>query len=213
MYIPTHFDEPNVGVLHQLIEGHPLGILFTVGKNGMDANHIPFLLDPEQGSLGALHSHVARANPVWQEVADSDEVLVVFRAADAYITPTWYPSKLETRRQVPTWNYMVAHAFGKVRVHDDERYVRGMVARLTRLHEAPREVPWKMTHAPRDYIDALVKEIVGLEIEITKLIGKSKLGQDDSASDMRGAGAGLRAQGDVFIGDAMIARAEGNTQT
>ncbi|MER9883773.1 FMN-binding negative transcriptional regulator [Mesorhizobium sp. M0118] len=208
MYIPTHFDEPKIGVLHQLINSHPLGILFTAGKSGMDANHIPFLLDPEQGSLGTLHAHVARSNPVWQDVVDNDEVLVVFRAADAYISPTWYPSKHETQRQVPTWNYMVAHAFGKVVIHDDERYVRGMVARLTRIHEAPQEVPWKMTHAPRDYIDALIKDIVGLEFEITKLIGKSKLGQDESARDMRGAGTRLRAQGDVLVGDAMIDRAE-----
>ncbi|MER8401388.1 FMN-binding negative transcriptional regulator [Mesorhizobium sp. M0322] len=208
MYIPTHFDEPKVGILHKLINSHPLGILFTVGKSGMDANHIPFLLDPEQGSLGTLHAHVARSNPIWQDVVDNDEVLVVFRAADAYISPTWYPSKHETQRQVPTWNYMVAHAFGKVVIHDDERYVRGMVARLTRIHEASQEVPWKMTHAPRNYIDALIKDIVGLEIEITKLIGKSKLGQDESARDMRGAGTRLRAQGDVLVGDAMIDRAE-----
>ncbi|WP_342202955.1 FMN-binding negative transcriptional regulator [Mesorhizobium carmichaelinearum] len=204
MYLPLHFNEPRVDVLHKLIEEHPLGILFTCSKEGMDANHIPFLLDSSQGLLGTLHCHVARANRVWQDVADGDGVLVVFRAADAYVTPSWYPSKHETGQQVPTWNYMVAHAEGKVRIRDDERYVRGMVARLTRFHEAKREAPWKMTHAPKHYIDDIVKAIVGLEIEITKLIGKSKLGQDDSIPDRRGAGLGLKAQGDVLLGEAMI---------
>ncbi|ANT54721.1 FMN-binding negative transcriptional regulator [Mesorhizobium amorphae] len=213
MYLPSHFIESRLEVLHDLIERNPLGILFTNSKGEMDANHIPFLLDTKQGTLGVLHCHVARANPVWQNAANGDEVLVVFRAADAYITPTWYPTKHETQRQVPTWNYMVAHAYGQIRIRDDERYVRAIVARLTRIHEATRETPWKMTHAPRDYIDALVKAIVGIEIEVTRLTGKSKLGQDDGAPDMRGAGLGLKAQGDILIGDAMIARADIDVQS
>jgi transcriptional regulator len=208
MYAPDHFAEMSVSALHDLIARNPLSILFTNGKNGMDANHIPFILDPAPHPLGSLHAHVARANSVWQDVADGDEVLAVFRLADSYITPTWYPSTQETHRQVPTWNYMVAHAYGRVKIHDDERYVRAIVARLTQAHEAGRDQPWRMTQAPKDYIDGLVKAVVGIEIEITRFVGKSKLNQDDGPRDMRGAGAGLLAQANRVIGDEMIARAD-----
>ena len=144
MYVPPHFDEARTEVLHDLIRRHPFGTLVTHGAGGLDANHIPFELLPGQGALGTLSAHVARANPLWREVADGDEVLVVFRAGDAYVSPNWYPSKHETHQQVPTWNYMVAHAHGRISIRDDERYVRGMVARLTRSHEAAQPVPWKM---------------------------------------------------------------------
>src|SRR6266403_1003790 len=131
MYVPPHFSEPSVEALHELIETYPLGVLITNGKSGLDANHIPFELNKGQGPHGALHFHVARANPVWQDVANGDEVLVVFRAADAYVSPNWYPSKHEFKKQVPTWNYIVVHAHGRITIHDDERYVRGVIGRLT----------------------------------------------------------------------------------
>jgi len=169
MYLPAHFDESRTEVLHQLIARHPFGMLVTHGTNGLDANHIPFELDAGRGAHGVLSAHVARANPLWREVADGDEVLVVFRAADAYISPNWYPSKHEFHRQVPTWNYMVVHAHGRIVIRDDERFVRGMVARLTRTHEASQPVPWKMGDSPADYIDEQLKHIVGLEIDITRL--------------------------------------------
>ncbi|MBB4512109.1 FMN-binding negative transcriptional regulator [Paraburkholderia fungorum] len=208
MYIPAHFDEPRTEVLHTLIKENPFGILFTHGRSGMDANHIPFELKAAEGTCGVLHAHVARANPVWQDVADGDEVLVVFRAGDAYISPSWYPSKHEFHKQVPTWNYRVVHAYGRISIHDDERYVRGVVGRLTRTHEASQPKPWKMTDSPADYIDAMLKAIVGVEIEITRLVGKIKLGQNKDVRDIRGAGAALNEQGENVVGDAMLAYAE-----
>lgn len=208
MYVPAHFDEPRTEVLHDLIKQHPFGMLVTHGAGGLDANHIPFELDPQQGEMGVLNAHVACANPVWKDVSDGDEVLVVFRAADAYVSPNWYPSKHEFHKQVPTWNYMVVHAYGRITIRDDERFVRGVVARLTRTHEASQPIPWKITDSPTDVIDAMLKAIVGLEIEITRLVGKSKLSQNKEIHDIRGAGKTLKTQGDHAIGDAMLACAD-----
>ena len=207
MYVPAHFEESRTEVLHELIVQNPLGILITHGKSGLDANHIPFDLSPREGPLGVLHSHVARANSVWQDIVTGDDVLVVFRAAHAYISPNWYPSKHELHKQVPTWNYLVAHAYGRVTVRDDERYVGGVVARLTRTHESSQAKPWKMSDSRKEYIDQMLKAIVGLEIEITRLIGKFKLSQNKEARDIRGASAALEAQGDRAIADAMLAGA------
>ncbi|ABK11990.1 FMN-binding negative transcriptional regulator [Burkholderia orbicola] len=208
MYVPADFNEPNPDALRELIVQHPFGSLITRGKNGLDANHIPFELMPDDGGLGELHAHVARANPVWQDVADGDEVLVIFRAGDAYISPNWYPSKHVAHRQVPTWNYRVVHAHGRITVRDDEKFVRGVVARLTRTHEASQPVPWKMGDAPPDYIDTMLQAIVGLQIEITRLVGKRKLGQNKAEADIRGAGEALVADGKLVIGEAMLAEAD-----
>jgi transcriptional regulator len=207
MYVPAHFDEPDTAVLHALIVENPLGILITHGSSGLDANHIPFELKADEGPRGVLHAHVARANPVWQDVANGDEVLVVFRAGDAYVSPTWYPSKQETHRQVPTWNYQVVHAHGRVTIRDDERYVRGLVARLTRTHEASLPTPWKMTDSPAEFIDTLLKAIVGVEIEITRLVGKLKLSQNKEVRDRAGAGSALAERGERVISEAMLERA------
>lgn len=207
MYVPAEFAEPRTEALHALIQQHPLGTLLTYGSNGLDATHLPFELDVSEGGLGVLRAHAARKNPVWQDVGNG-EVLVVFQSVDAYISPQWYPSKQETHKEVPTWNYVVAHAYGRLTARDDERYVRGVVARLTRSHEASQSVPWKMGDAPRDYIDTLLTEIVGIEIEITRLLGKSKLSQHKAARDIRGAGEALKEQGKHLIGDAMLAHAE-----
>ena len=205
MYIPAHFNESRPETLHELIAQHPLGILVANGKSGLSANHLPFMLHPQEGARGVLHCHVARNNPVWQDLDNGDEVMVIFRAGDAYISPQWFPSKLETHKQVPSWNYIVAHAYGRVTIRDEERYVRGAVARLTRIHEASQPVPWKMTDGPKDYIDAMLKAIVGIEIEITRLIGKTKLSQNKEARDVEAASAALISQGDHFIGSAMQA--------
>ncbi len=205
MYIPAHFNESRPELLHALIAQHPLGILVTNGKSGLSANHLPFMLHPQEGARGVLHCHVARNNPVWQDLDNGDEVMVIFRAGDAYISPQWFPSKLETHKQVPSWNYIVAHAYGRVTIRDEERYVRGAVARLTRIHEASQPVPWKMTDGPKDYIDAMLKAIVGIEIEITRLIGKTKLSQNKEARDVEAASAALISQEDHFIGSAMQA--------
>ncbi|MCA1298594.1 FMN-binding negative transcriptional regulator [Stappia indica] len=207
MYVPPHFDEPNQDVLHELIENNPLGALITHGKSGLDANHIPFELNRTQGKHGTLHCHVARANPVWQDVKTGDEVLIVFRAGDAYISPNWYPSKHVFHTQVPTWNYRVAHAYGRITVHDDTAYVRRNVARLSHMHEAAQPAPWKMGDAPRDFIETMVKAIVGLEVEITRLVGKAKLSQNKEPKDIRNAGEMLNAQGDRHLGNAMLSAA------
>ncbi|CAB3739303.1 FMN-binding negative transcriptional regulator [Paraburkholderia rhynchosiae] len=207
MYVPADFNESRTDVLHERIKQHPFGTLITHGKSGLDANHIPFELTAQEGEPGVLHAHVARTNPMWQDVENGDEVLVVFRAGDAYISPNWYPSKHEFHKQVPTWNYIVVHAYGRITIHDDERYVRGVVARLTKTHEATQSEPWKMGDAPKDYIDTLLKSIVGIQIDITRLVGKSKLGQNKEVSDIRGAGEALRACGNFQIGDAMLAEA------
>ena len=124
--------------------------------------------------FGSLHAHVARQNPLWQNIANGDEVQVVFQVGDAYISPQWYPSKHEFHKQVPTWNYVAVHAYGKVTIRDDERYVRVIVARLTRTHEASQPEPWKVSDTPKECIDGLLKAIVGIEIEITKIEGQAK---------------------------------------
>lgn len=205
MYVPAHFAETRKEVLHASIAQHPFGTLVTQGRSGLDANHIPFELDAGEGELGVLRAHVARANPVWQDVANGDEVLVIFQAGDAYISPTWYPSKHELHKQVPTWNYRVVHAHGRITILDDERYVRGVIGRLTRTHEASQPKPWKMADAPKDFTDAMVKAIVGVQVEITRLVGKSKLSQNKEARDIRGAGEALLSGGESPIGEAMLA--------
>lgn len=185
------------------MRAHPLGVLVTMGASGLDANHIPFELDASAGPCGTLLGHVARANPVWQQAAPGSDVLVVFRGAEGYISPNWYPSKHETHRHVPTWNYEVVHAHGTLTVRDDERFVRGVVARLTRTHEANQPQPWKMGDAPPDYIDTLLQAIVGIEIRITRLVGKAKLSQNREPRDLAGAVQGLRASGCTALAQAM----------
>ncbi|OGB33778.1 MAG: transcriptional regulator [Burkholderiales bacterium RIFCSPHIGHO2_02_FULL_66_10] len=206
MYIPTAFEEHRPGELQRVLREHPLGALITQGPNGMDANHIPFELVESTGSHGTLRAHVARANPVWREVpADGADVLVIFQASEAYISPNWYPSKPEHHRHVPTWNYQVVHAHGRLRVMDDERFVRGLVARLTREHEqrSLQEKPWKMGDSAPEFIDDLLQAIVGIEIEVTRLVGKSKLGQNREERDRLRAAAGVEALGNAQAAEAM----------
>jgi transcriptional regulator len=204
MYVPEHFSVPDIEEMHQLVREHPLGVLIANTPAGLDANHIPFELDAKGGEHGTLRAHVARANPIWQHITDGDEVLVVFRGEEAYVTPTWYPSKHEFHKQVPTWNYRVVHLHGKVKVCDDERFVRGMVARLTRTHEASQPAPWKMTDAPAEYIDAMLKAIVGIEIEVTRVVGKFKLSQNRELRDRLSLAQALKAQGNEELGQATL---------
>ncbi|MFP8780812.1 FMN-binding negative transcriptional regulator [Hydrogenophaga sp. RWCD_12] len=206
MYRPAHFEENRTEVLHALMQAHPLAQLVTHGTDGLDANPLPFELDSTASPHGTLRAHVARTNPVWQHAADT-EVLVIFQAAGGYISPNWYPSKPEHHRHVPTWNYQVAHAHGVLRVRDDERFLRGLVGRLTREHEqrSQQERPWRMSDSAPDFIDGMLKAIVGIEIEITRLVGKFKLGQNREARDLEGAAAGLDALGQHDIARAMRA--------
>jgi transcriptional regulator len=189
--------------LQRIIREHPLGMLVTPSPDGLDANHIPFEFDPTVGAHGLLSAHVARANPVWQQCAGGADVLIVFRGNEHYISPNWYPSKHESHRQVPTWNYEVVHAHGRLTVRDDDRFVRGVVARLTRAHEASEPKPWKMGDSAPDYIDGMVRAIVGIEVLVTRLEGKSKLSQNREPRDVQGAADSLRARGVLLLAESM----------
>jgi transcriptional regulator len=195
MYIPEHFAEARPSELHRIIRAHPLGLLCTAGPQGLDANHLPFLLDADSGAHGRLVGHVARANPLWQSVPSGSEVLVVFRGAEGYVSPNWYPSKHATHRAVPTWNYEVVHAHGVLTVHDDEKHVRSVVARLTHAHEAGEPRPWKMGDAPPDFLADMLRAIVGIEVRITRLEGKRKLSQNRPAADRTGVVDALGQRG------------------
>lgn len=195
MYIPPHFAISQPEVLHRIIREHPLGALVTQGPAGLDADHVPFELDLGAGAAGTLLAHVARSNPLWQRCPSGTQVMVIFRGAEAYISPNWYPSKHETHRHVPTWNYEVVHAHGTLTVRDDERFVRGLVARLTRRHEAAEPSPWKMSDAAPEFIDNLLRNIVGIEIAITSLVGKAKLSQNREARDRLNAADTLAERG------------------
>ncbi|MDE2600164.1 MAG: FMN-binding negative transcriptional regulator [Rhodocyclaceae bacterium] len=205
MYLPPHFEETRPTELHRIIAEHSLGTMVTTGPQGLDANHLPFLLEPTAGEHGRLLAHVARANPVWTEAKTGDDVLVIFRGAEAYVSPNWYPSKHEAHRQVPTWNYQVVHVHGRIVIHDNERFVRGVVARLTRTHEAAAnpDAPWQMGDAPTDYLDRMLAAIVGIEIEITRIEGKSKLSQNREGRDRDTAAAELDVRGEMELSAAM----------
>ena len=203
MYNPAHFTITDPAALHRIIREHPLGMLVTTSAGELDANHFPFEFDPTVGPHGQLSGHVARANPVWQQCQAGTPVMVVFRGAQAYISPNWYPSKHETHRLVPTWNYEVVHAHGRITFHDSEAYVRGVVARLTRRHEAGEPKPWKMGDSAPEYIDGMLKAIVGFEIAIDRLEGKAKLSQNREARDRLGAAQTLVERGSTELGEHM----------
>jgi len=203
MYVPAHFAETRPQELARIIRTHPLGVLVTHDADGLDANHIPFEFDPEAGTHGMLTAHVARANPLWQRCQTGSPVLVVFRGAEGYVSPNWYPSKHETHRQVPTWNYEVVHAHGLLTIRDDERFVRGVVARLTRQHEASEARPWKMSDSTPEFIDSMLRSIVGIEVAITSLIGKRKLSQNREERDRLGAAETLQARGHTELAQSM----------
>ncbi len=203
MHLPEHFSESRLDELHDLIRAHPFGMLVTGRADRLDADHLPFELDAARGPFGTLLAHIARDNPLSTTVTQSVDAMVVFRGPDGYISPNWYPSKRETQRHVPTWNYEVVHAHGRLRIVDDERFVRGVVARLTRRHEASEPHPWKMSDAPADYLDAMLQRIVGIEVEITRLEGKRKLGQNRERRDVDGAIRALRERGSVTLASSM----------
>lgn len=197
MYIPQHFDEPRVEVLHALMRARPLATLVTLSADGLNANHIPLLLSDEPAPLGTLRGHVARANAIWRDVAKDVDVLAVFHGPDAYISPTWYPGKAENGKAVPTWNYAVAHAYGSLRVMDDAVWLGAHLGALSRHHEAALPEPWHLSDAPRDYIDKMMAAVVGIEVVITRLLGKWKVSQNQPAQNQAGVIQGLRARADV----------------
>lgn len=195
MYIPAHFSLTDPAALHRIIRTHSLGMLVTSVDGRLDANHIPFEFDPAVGALGLLTGHVARANPVWQQCGKGAQAMVVFRGVEGYISPNWYPSKHESHRQVPTWNYEVVHVHGCLKVRDDADFVRGVVARLTRRHEAQEPKPWKMGDSAPEYIDAMLQAIVGVEIAVERFEGKAKLSQNREPRDRLGAVGTLAQRG------------------
>ena len=203
MYLPAHFAEPRVDELHRLIQAHPLGTLVSHGADGLDANHLPFLLDTQAGDAGTLLAHVARANPLWQTLAEGAPVLVVFHGPQGYISPSWYPGKQDAHRRVPTWNYEVVHAHGTLHVHEEEKFLRRVLALLTRTHEAAEPQPWKMGDAPADYLAEQLQRIVGIEVRITRLVGKRKLNQHHELRDREGAIQALEARGQSALAEAM----------
>lgn len=195
MYLPAHFAERRPEVLRRAIHDHPLGLLVTHDAAGAVANDLPFLFDADPAPLGTLRAHVARANPLWRDTLDASEALVVFQGPQAYVSPGWYPSKRETGKVVPTWNYVMVQARGRLRAVDDKAWVRAFVERLTARHESGRAAPWAPADAPDDFIDAQLGAIVGIEIELTTLVGKWKVSQNRSAADRAGVADGLRAEG------------------
>lgn len=200
MYTPAHFAETRLDVMHALIAAHPLGTLVTLTPTGLDANHIPFEIDPTATAAaphGTLRAHVARANPVWRDTAAGVDALVIFQGPQAYITPTWYvETKPAGGKVVPTWNYCVVHAHGPLIVRDDPTWLRGQLERLVRRHESTRPTPWHVSDAPDDFIAKQIAAIVGIEIPITRLAGKWKVSQNRSPADRAGVVAGLAAAGD-----------------
>ncbi|MCK9380381.1 MAG: FMN-binding negative transcriptional regulator [Sulfuritalea sp.] len=194
MYLPAQFEESRTEVLRELMREHPFATLVTHGADGLTANHLPLHLEPEIGPFGALQGHVARANRLWQQFADT-EVLVIFHGPQVYVTPSWYETKREHGKAVPTWNYVVVHARGRLRAIDDPAWLVQQLETLVTHHEADFAEPWQIDDAPPDYIDKMMAAIVGIEITITELKGKWKVSQNQPAVNRAGVVAGLREQG------------------
>jgi transcriptional regulator len=207
MYLPAHFAEARVDVLHATIREAGLATLVTTGPGGLDASHLPFLLESSPTPLGKLVGHVARANPIWRETPAGSEGLVIFLGPDAYVTPSWYVTKRETGKVVPTWNYLAIHATGRVRFFEERARLLEVVTRLTDRHERTRAAPWEVADAPADYVETMLGQIVGVELEIRRLEGKWKASQNRSAADQAGVAAGLEADG--LAGMARLVRGAG----
>jgi transcriptional regulator len=192
MYQPPHFREERLEVQHALIRAHPLGMLVTVGSAGLVANPLPFVLDAAASPSGTLKVHLSRANSQWSDFDPAQEALVIFQGADAYISPSWYETKRQTGKVVPTWNYAVVQAYGRMRVIDDPEWLLRQIGELTATHEAARPEPWSVEDAPAPFIAAQLKGIVGIEIEISRIEGKWKASQNRPEADRQGVAAGLR---------------------
>ncbi len=190
---PKIFRQSDLAEIHGLIETHPLGALITNGADGLEANHIPFELDRDSGEFGTLLGHVARANPVWQ--TESQEVLVVFQGANHYVSPAWYASKQVHGKVVPTWNYVVAHAYGTLRVIEDRDWIRSHMERLTTRHESSSRAPWQVSDAPESFTERMLRAVVGVEIALARFEAKWKASQNRPETDREGVAEGLRRKG------------------
>jgi transcriptional regulator len=205
MYVPAHF-APDEALVQDLLRNHGAADLVTVTPQGLVATMLPFIYvpptDASGGELGALHGHLARNNDQWKLDA-AGESLVIVRGPNAYITPGWYASKIEHGRVVPTWNYVTAHVYGQLIVHDDPDWTENLVRRLTTKHEAYRDHPWSVDDAPRAFIEGQLRAIVGIELLITRIEAKAKLSQNRPPADVEGVIAGLRERGDFESADAV----------
>ena len=195
MYLPKEFREERVPVLHEAIRQAALGTLVTLGANGLEASHVPMLLDTEPAPYGTLTGHLARANLQWQQVDEGMAALAIFLGPEAYVSPGWYATKRQTGRVVPTWNYVAVHASGKLRFFENPERLLALVTRLTATHEAGRPEPWAVSDAPAKFIGTMLNGIVGFELPIERLEGKWKLSQNRPAEDRIGVIEGLRREG------------------
>jgi transcriptional regulator len=195
MYVPAHFREERVPVLHDAIRAIGFGTLVTWGAEGLEANHVPMLVEPEPAPFGTLRGHLARGNPQWQRAAPGVAALATFVEPDAYVSPSWYATKRETGKAVPTWNYIAVHAYGALEIVTEPARLREHVGRLTATHEAGRAEPWGLGDAPADYIEGMLKGIVGFALAIARLEGKWKLSQNRPERDIVGVREGLAAEG------------------
>lgn len=194
MYIPPAFRDDDIASMHQAIRDARLGTLVTATREGLAGTPLPMFLDEKEGDKGTLYAHLARANPQWTAPA-ACEAMVIFMGPDAYVTPSWYASKQETQKVVPTWNYVAVHAYGSVEFFDDTDKLLDVVRRLTDLYEQGRSERWMVSDAPADFITAQLKGIVGLRMSITRLDGKRKLSQNRNAADRAGVAKGLAVSG------------------
>jgi len=190
MYIPASNAEHRPDVIHDFIQAHPLGALVTGAAGSLLATHLPLVLYRDRGAHGVLHGHLARANPQ-SRVASPCEALVIFTGAEAYVSPSWYASKREHGKVVPTWNYVAVHAYVTLRLVDDAEFLNEHLHALTSVHEGAREQPWSVSDAPADYIEQQQRAIIGVELEITRLEGKWKMSQNRPAADIDGVIRGL----------------------
>jgi transcriptional regulator len=209
LYVPEHFRETRIEVLRALIARYPLGTLVAVTSEGITANHIPMQLLPAADGPALLRGHIARANPLWRLLQNDAPVLAVFIGPDHYVSPTWYPSKREHGKAVPTWNYATVHIRGQIRFIEDGGWLRSLVESLTDEHERGIPNRWRISDAPPDFIDGMVRAIVGFEIRVSAIEGKVKASQNRSAADRAGVAEALRAAG-LAPGDvAQLARDPG----
>ncbi|MDL4817587.1 FMN-binding negative transcriptional regulator [Actinomadura opuntiae] len=206
MYIPAHFSADD-GAVRGLLRGCGAADLVTSTPRGLVATFLPVLYDPEIGEHGALLAHVARNNDQWKEPAQGESLFIV-HGPDAYVTPSWYASKAEHGRVVPTWNYLTAHVYGRLVVHDDPEWLDSLVRRLTGKYEAGRADAWSVDDAPPQYIAGQLRAIVGLELVITRIEAKAKMSQNRPAADRDGVAAGYLAEGDPIMAEAVRAAAE-----
>jgi transcriptional regulator len=197
MYTPSSFAFSALPELHQQMLETRLAVLVTHDEQGLQASHLPLLLNPDEGANGTLYGHFAKANPQWKALQQGAQALVIFAGADAYVSPGFYPAKAEHGKVVPTWNYVAVHAYGTAQVFTDAERLRKLVSALTDRHESGRAQPWQVSDAPADYIDGMLKAIVGFALPIERLEGKRKLSQNRSTADIAGVQEGLAASPDA----------------